>query len=526
VNDGGVLRVGAADVLPPASLKPPTAETFEELEIPASYREAVEKELSAGEKLLWVGRPSRNPELNRPDPMFKWMSRVLIPLGVVIIVAALAFGGGNRVFGCIFGGVLTGIGLLCLLPGKSMAKSFPSCYAVTNRRAMLVEMSAFALGGPAVQSYQPQQLLGMERRDHESVPGAGDLIFEQVFALAGNNINQKTGGFLQQGPGVGLSNAPQRVARGFLSLDHVGEVEDLIRTTMLLSLEQTLDAKGSGEPVRAACACGATLEAPAALTGKSVRCPRCAAAVVLGANEGSGVTESAKVVCRRDEAVPADLEAKTLAGLASNEKPVWVGRPVAKLVLLRSGGYLAGSAAGMLVAVLWLLVVLMPPRVVAPRPQPGNGKQAAVAAVQPAAKRQAIDYLLPVGLFLVSAAVSAVALVRWKTATRTCYALTNRRALVYKESPFGVTRETYSPLEVSDMKRSNSWLGAGQGDLIFKTVQVVTTSRSNTGKSSTSVRTIHYGFLAIAHVAEVQKVVHETLIDPFVDRLTQASALR
>ena len=103
--------------------------------------------------------------------------------------------------------------------------------------------------------------------------------------------------------------------------------------------------------------------------------------------------------------------------------------------------------------------------------------------------------------------------------------LTNRRALVHKESLFGSTRESYPPLEVANMRRSNSWLSAGSGDLIFRTVYVISTSRSQTGRFSQSVRTVHYGLLAIAEVAEVEKFVRETLIDRLVDKLTEASVL-
>ena len=114
--------------------------------------------------------------------------------------------------------------------------------------------------------------------------------------------------------------------------------------------------------------------------------------------------------------------------------------------------------------------------------------------------------------------------VRWKTATRTCYVLTNRRALVYKESPFGPTRESYAPLEVSGMRRLGSWLAAGSGDLAFRTVQVVSTSGNRTGPWRTSVKTIHFDFLAIPHLDAVEKLVRETLIDPFVDKLNEASS--
>ena len=114
---------------------------------------------------------------------------------------------------------------------------------------------------------------------------------------------------------------------------------------------------------------------------------------------------------------------------------------------------------------------------------------------------------------------------RWKMSQRSCYALTNRRALVYKQGLFGPTRESYSPIEVAAMRRADSWVFAQGGDLIFRTVTTVTTSRNSRGGSSSSVTTTHYGFLAIAHIQEVERLVRETLIDRFVDNLTGANSL-
>src|SRR5262249_54529140 len=165
-------------------------------------------------------------------------------------------------------------------------------------------------------------------------------------------------------------------------------------------------------------------------------------------------------------------------------------------IAARSGAYLVGGVVGMLAAVIWLCVALMPAK---PAPRSQAGKQAAAA---PAAQQGGIP-LLPVGLLLVSACVAAVPLVHWRTATPTCYALTNRRAVVYKEGLFGPTRESYSPLEVSNMRRSDSWLTAGSGDLIFRTVQVISRTRSQPAFLSSNVKTIHYGFLAIAKLGEV-----------------------
>jgi hypothetical protein len=535
-RSNSVVRVTAADVLSPANLQPPTAQTFDELQIPASFRAAVEQQLTSGEKMLWLGRPSRNPQVHTRSPILAWIGGALLILAIVIVVANLVSVvasrpirvGGGQVFFCTFAGFLGLIGLAFLILPRlnKPAQMCRSCYVVTNRRAMLLEESMLQRT-PVVHSYLPQQLLGMERQDHATVAGAGDLVFEYVFALPGNTVNPLTGSFHQQNPSAGLSNAPQRLPRGFMLLDQVRDVEDLIRTTFLLQLEQALDAPkaaaangGAPRPIQAVwvgCTCGATIEAPAAFAGKSVKCPRCAAAVAIPTRDADA--SAVPVSCREDSPVPAELKGKTLAGLDANEKPVWIGQPVPKLILLRSSGYFAGSAIGILAALIWLVVVLALPTPAAGRSQPGQPATTAAASTSP------IAVLLPIGLLFVSVCVSAVPLLRWHTATRTCYALTNRRAVVYKQGLFGTTRESYTPLEVSNMRRSDSWLTAGSGDLIFRTVQVVTTSQTRPGKFSSSVKTIHYGFLAIAHLGEVEKIVRETLIDRFVDKLTQASAL-
>src|SRR5258708_25756737 len=83
---GAVVRVTAADVLPSAKLQPPTAQTFEELEIPASFREAVENELTGDEKMLWVGRPSRHPEVQSRPRILLWIGPGFLVLAAVIFV--------------------------------------------------------------------------------------------------------------------------------------------------------------------------------------------------------------------------------------------------------------------------------------------------------------------------------------------------------------------------------------------------------------------------------------------------------
>jgi hypothetical protein len=518
VPKNDVVRITAADVLPPASLQPPTAQTFDDLEIPAPFRTTVEKQLTANEKMLWIGRPSRNRQVHPRHPIPPSVGIGMIVLAGVLLMAVLGAAGippklgPGHVFGCFAAGVLGLIGsAIVFLPRLNKPEKWcRSCYVVTNRRALLVEQTPLGMNA---QTYLPHQLVGLERRDHAEVAGAGDLVFEYILTL-GSTVNPNTGGFLQQGP-TSPSLDPQRVPRGFVCLDQVREVEDLIRMALLLQLEAALD---SGALCEATCACGVTLEAPVVVAGKSVTCPRCAAVVAMPErNDDAG----SAIVCREDGAVPAELKEKLLAGLDRSEKPVWIGRPLPRLVLLRNGVYLAISGLGILAALIWLAVTLAPARAAAPRPQPGKKAAAPAATANPLS-----NPLPPIGLLVVSAAISAVPLVRWWSATRTAYAITTRRALVYTQGLFGPTRDSYAPLEVSGVRRSNSWLVSGSGDLIFRTVQIISSKRSNTGMWSNSVRTVHYGLLAIPHLDEVEKLLRQTLIDPFVDRLNQAGPLR
>ncbi|HEX3315255.1 MAG TPA: hypothetical protein VHR72_10215 [Gemmataceae bacterium] len=499
-----VLRIAAADVLPPVELDPPSPELFDELEIPVPFRACVQKELTAGEKMLWVGRPSRDRRVHPPCaiPPFIGFGIIvlagLLLLGVVGTAAAahrMTFGHG---FGCVFALVLALIGsAIAFLPKLNKPESWCRyAYVVTNRRALLIEQTAF---GVKAQSYLPQQLLGMERRDHAEVAGAGDLVFEYVMTM-GNNLGGPAGALMQQGVRSPSMN-PQRVPRGFVWIDQVRAVEDLIRTALLLQLEQALDG---GAMCATPCMCGATLEAPISVAGKSVRCPGCARTLALPAPEEDGAFVG---VCRDDGDVPVELREKLLAGLDAREKAVWIGQPSPQLVLLRNGTWLAVSGLGIAIGLLWLFTTLLPAA-------PARGRAVARPAKNP---------LLPLGVLLASACVSAVPAARWWAARRTCYAITNRRAVVYADGLFGKSRDSYSPIEVSGMERRNSWLAPNSGDLVFRTVHVITRS-SRPSVWNNNVRTVRYGLLAISELSDVEKIVRETLIDPFVDRLNQARA--
>jgi hypothetical protein len=263
--------------------------------------------------------------------------------------------------------------------------------------------------------------------------------------------------------------------------------------------------------ISAVCECNAEIEAPNDLAGQSVKCPQCAAPVAIPAVLDNAECDLA------DENFPAELKKKAVAALGTNERLVWLGQPAPTLAFRRSLGWIAGGAVIALIT-LWSFFGGFGAGA-AHNAAKGGGK----AAAKPPASSQ--GYVIG-GIFLLGS-IGAMVVPWWRrrAAQNTCYALTNRRALVFKPGLFGESNESYTPLEVASLRRSDSWIFAGGGDVIFRTVTVISHSRSSRGVSSSSVRRIHYGFLAVPNVKEVEKRVRETLVDPFVDKLAAANAL-
>lgn len=519
----------SADVVEPGSPVLPRLQTFEELGLPVDFQKAIEEELTRDEKLVWLGRPSRTQAVQPPP------KTVLLVIGAILLGVALLLPLLIKGLSFIFPVALAMFGLFFLFAPNLFkgGNGYPACYVVTNRRAILFEKGFLGLEpgnitslksmlGVRNKSYHPHELVGMERRNNDQVPGAGDLVFEYIFSIGSNcTAFPGTTGTVQR------TDVPQRIPRGFFYLDQVAEVENLIRATLLTKLEKALDQGTRAvapppRPVReersstapATCACGAALQATDNQAGRSLKCPQCEATLVVP-SRAAARTATGPQPCQEDSDVPADLKAKILAELGSNEHLVWIAQPVAALVFRRSLGYLVGGGLVAALTLLWLVIGFI-----------GSSAASAPAGKKAVGMQRAPAHptipgigTFPIILLVGAACCMAVPLYRWKMAQRSCYALTNRRALVLRPSLFGPNRESYPPMEVMRMRRGDSWLLAGGGDLIFRSVTTVTTSRSSRTGSSRSVSTTHYGFLDIARVKEVEKLVRETLIDPLADRL-------
>jgi hypothetical protein len=187
--------------------------------IPQGLAAVVQAELRAGETLLWAGRPGRRGYALRAVPVC-FVAAFLIAFGVFWRGQTSKFlqdfgalpAETSPVFGWfpMIGVVIASAGgLLMLAPLWLAWRAGRTCYAVTNRRAIVLRRGP--LGGGSVESYGGPELNRMTRR--QLFGRRGDLIFEEQL----------------------ISNAQGvcRRRRGFLFVDGAAEVEDLIRRTLL-----------------------------------------------------------------------------------------------------------------------------------------------------------------------------------------------------------------------------------------------------------------------------------------------------
>jgi hypothetical protein len=202
--------------------------------LPPELEERVHAELSGGERLVWLGQP--RPDLYRGQTIFLsifgaffgGIALVMFLVGVGMAVAFAGFGGaaaGNAagtfagcfpLFFCLFTIPFMLIGGYLLFAPWWMPKRIRRIlYALTDRRAVVFEPNWFG-GGYTVRSYTREGLGRMYRVDRAG--DAGDLVFEEYYTTSTNS------------EGYASSS---RTQRGFMGIDRVREVEELVRLTLM-----------------------------------------------------------------------------------------------------------------------------------------------------------------------------------------------------------------------------------------------------------------------------------------------------
>ncbi len=214
-------------VIEPGSSPPPRASfpTIEQL--PEALRASVEHELADGEKLVWVGQPSREAikrtasvERRRalkgaassfvlfvacslacatfPDALFAPL-RSFSPLWTSVVRSLLL-----PLWALIFLVIFVSSVYRAFVRSRAFMEARGTAYALTPRRAIIFEQNAS--GETTVRSYVPGELGAMFRK--ELPDGTGDL----VLLLEWTNLPKE---------------------RGFHGIDRVREVEAMVRATLL-----------------------------------------------------------------------------------------------------------------------------------------------------------------------------------------------------------------------------------------------------------------------------------------------------
>jgi hypothetical protein len=96
---------------------------------------------------------------------------------------------------------------------------------------------------------------------------------------------------------------------------------------------------------------------------------------------------------------------------------------------------------------------------------------------QPGGGMDAMGILIGIGVGVMGVLVCTAPIWAKKRALKTAYALTNKRALIWKAGIlWGHDFEEYGPAHLTGMKRQNSWFVTGAGDLVFKEEKKITTT--------------------------------------------------
>ena len=201
--------------------------------LPPELDQRVQSELSGGERLVYVGQPK--PELYRGPTVFMMIfgccfggfALIFFTVGLAMTIgfagagAAAAGQGVGALAGCfplafcLFSLPFLIIGGYMLTAPIWMPKRIRRIiYALTDRRALIFEPNWFGKAY-TVRSYTAAGLGRMYRVDRGN--GAGDLVFEEYYTTSTNSD--------------GMSST-SRNQRGFMAIDRVRDVEELVRLTL------------------------------------------------------------------------------------------------------------------------------------------------------------------------------------------------------------------------------------------------------------------------------------------------------
>jgi hypothetical protein len=196
-----------------------------------------------------------------------------------------------------------------------------------------------------------------------------------------------------------------------------------------------------------------------------------------------------------NSSLPPELDSRVRAELRDGEQLLWVGQPRPRWFSREAVPLVLFGIPFTAFAVFWTAMALWMGAGVNAR---NNG---------PGLLFQVCFPLF--GLPFVVAGLGLLTSPYWqrRRALRTCYALTDRRAIVWEAGNFGsVTVRSYEPDALKAMERVE--YPDGSGDLVFEEVRRVWTGSQGRRRTSTERR----GLLAVDDVRTIETLVRKALL--------------
>jgi hypothetical protein len=180
------------------------------IELPLDLADIVNGELNTGERIVWLSQPlpSRYARMGLPAVLFAipWTAFAIFWIAGASgfkMPDFSSFQGLFPLFGLPF--VLVGLGMFSA-PYWMRRAAMRTAYLITDQRAIVIK--AHVWRGFTIRSFAPERLTDLERTQYPD--GSGNLIFER---------QQRRD----------CDGDPQTTRTGFIAIENVKEVENLIR---------------------------------------------------------------------------------------------------------------------------------------------------------------------------------------------------------------------------------------------------------------------------------------------------------
>jgi hypothetical protein len=186
-----------------------------------------------------------------------------------------------------------------------------------------------------------------------------------------------------------------------------------------------------------------------------------------------------------DSSLPADLSVQVRNELRDGERLLWVGQPRPGRFARQAGCVVLFAIPWTAFAIFWMANALFPG---------AGGQGQGGGALDWCFALFGLPFVL-IGLLLLSSPYWVI-----RHAKRTCYALTDRRAILRKPGLLGgIEVRSYGPAELTKLHRVD--YSDGVGDLVFEEVKV----------GADGDGTQRHGFLAIDNVRKVEELLRKAL---------------